>query len=366
MTDKETEVLYGIVIRAQTGVYYVQHNSRSIECTLRGKVKREFQTEEGKNLFKDPVAVGDRVTITIAESDKGAIETVMPRKSKLSRTAAGSYLKMKASQTREPRRLKSSGTGPKSVPLEQVIVANADLMLTVLSTEAPKFNPPLLDRFLVVAEAGELEPIVCINKMDLLSDAARNKLYEKTRVYEDIGYKVLHTSATEGEGLEELISVMKGKLSALAGPSGAGKSTLLNAIQPHLHLRTGETSDKSQKGRHTTSNVELHPTDFGGYVVDTPGIRELGLWDVWKDDMHLFFPDINPYVVSCRFSNCSHTNEVGCAIREAVAQGEIAKTRYDSYIKLRSGASSSFEVSEKFSDQRSRRQKECGQTKKKK
>ena len=358
MTDKETEVLNGIVIRAQTGVYYVQQNGRVIECTLRGKVKREFQTEEGKNIYKDPVAVGDNVTITIAESDKGAIETVLPRKSKLSRTAAGSYLKIKSRQTRMPHRSKVSSAAPGPAHLEQVVVANADLLLITLSTKVPEFNPGLLDRFLIVAEAGELEAVVCVNKMDLVNDAGRRKLYQKTRVYEDIGYKVLYTSALRKEGLEELVDLMKDKLSALAGPSGAGKSTLLNAIQPHLHLRTAEISDKTQKGKHTTSNVELHPLDFGGYVVDTPGIRELGLWDVWKDEMHLFFPEIDPYVISCRFSNCSHVNEQGCAVREAVAQGKIAKTRYNSYLKLRSGVSKTIsEAAGKFSDRRAGRAK---------
>jgi ribosome biogenesis GTPase len=359
MIDKETEVLDGIVTRAQTGVYYVQHNGRVIECSLRGKVKREFQVQDGgkwKNVFTDPVAVGDKVTITVAESEKGAIESVLPRKSKLSRKAPGTYLKLKANQTRIPRRLKSSGAAPGPTPLEQVVVANADQLLIILSTKAPQFSSHLLDRFLIVAEAGELESIICINKMDLLNGTERSKLHQETRVYEDIGYKVIYTSALKREGLDLLVDLMKDRLSALAGPSGTGKSTLLNAIQPQLHLRTAEVRERAQKGRHTTSNVELHPLDFGGYVVDTPGIRELGLWDIWRDEMHLFFPEINPYVVSCRFSNCSHVDEQGCAVRKAVAQGKIAKTRYDSYLKLRSAIlKDSSQAAGKFSDRRARR-----------
>ena len=356
MTDKDTETMDGIVIRAQTGVYYVQHNSRVIECTLRGKVKREFQAVAGgkrKNIYSDPVAVGDRVTITVAESDKGAIETVMPRTSKLSRKAAGSYLKMKSKQTRIPRRLKARGSASGGNPIEQIVVANADQLLVTLSTKMPKFSPALLDRFLVVAEAGELEAVICVNKMDLLNGGEREELYAETRIYEDIGYKVLHTSALEREGLEELTGILKDKLTALAGPSGAGKSTLLNTIQPHLNIRTGEVSDKTSKGKHITTNVELHLLDFGGYVVDTPGIRELGLWDVWKDEMHQYFPEIEPLVIECRFSNCSHVDEEGCAVIEAVAQGKIARTRHESYLKLREGVVKNIaEAAGKFSDRR--------------
>lgn len=324
MNKKETEMLQGIVTKAQTGVYYVQHNGRVIECWLRGKVKSEFLTEDGKYMFKDPVAVGDEVIITVSDGDKGAIETVLPRRSKLSRIAPG------------------------PTPLEQVVVANADQILVTLAAKAPPFNSRLLDRFLVLAEAGELESIVCVNKMDLLNDAQRSKLRRKTQVYEELGYKVLYTSALKGEGLEELADLMKDKLSALAGPSGVGKSTLLNAIQPHLHLRTAEVREKAGKGKHTTSNVQLHPLDFGGYVVDTPGIRELGLWDIWRTEMQLYFPEISSYIGSCKFSNCSHTHEPGCAVKEAVAQGKIAKARYDSYVRLCSGASrSGFEAVDK-------------------
>ena len=359
--DKTAEAVEGIVIRAHTGVYYVQHKDRVIECTLRGKVKREFQSVvdgKRKNIYSDPVAVGDKVTITIAESEKGAIESVMPRTSKLSRKAPGSYLKMKSKQIKTPKRMKSYGTSAGQNPLEQIVVANADQLLITLSTREPEFNSFMLDRFLVVAEAGDLESIICINKMDLLNDAEREELYEKSRVYQDIDYKVLHTSALNNEGMEELAGLLKDKITALAGPSGAGKSTLLNVIQPDFHLRIGDVSDKTQKGKHTTTNVELHPLDFGGYVVDTPGIRELGLWDIWKDEIHIFFPEIDPYVIQCRFSNCSHTDEVGCAVTEAVAQGKIAKSRYESYLRQRAGIlKDSVEAAGKFSDQRSRRTK---------
>jgi ribosome biogenesis GTPase len=331
----------GIVIRAQTGVYYVQHNGQVIECSLRGKVKREFRVQEGgkwRNVYSDPVAVGDNVTITVSEGDKGAIESVMPRKSKISRVAPGSYLKLKSNQTKVPKRMKSSNSPTGPIPLEQIIVANPDQLLIVLSTKTPAFNAHLLDRFLVIAEAGEVKPIICINKMDLLK-GDRDKIFKETQVYADIGYQVIYTSATENEGIKDLADLIKGKLTALAGPSGTGKSTLLNVIQPELNLRTGKVSGKTSKGKHTTTNVELYPLDFGGYVVDTPGIRELGLWDEWKDEMHLFFPDIDPFITKCRFSDCSHTNEPGCAVIEAFKQGKIAESRYESYLKLSSSDS---------------------------
>ncbi|MBD3182157.1 ribosome small subunit-dependent GTPase A [Candidatus Poribacteria bacterium] len=355
MIEKTTEEKQGLVIRAQTGVYYVSYDGRIIECTLRGKVKREFQAEDGTNFYKDPVAVGDKVIITTAESEKGAIEEILPRKSKLSRTAPGSYIKIKSKQTRLPKRMKSSDIAHKPVSLEQIIVANADHLLIVLSTKNPGFNAQLLDRFLVVAEAGELVPVVCVNKMDLVNEKDKNKLLEETKVYEDIGYKVIYSSALKKEGLDDLTDLLKDKLTALAGPSGAGKSTLLNAIQPNLKLRTNEVSDKTSKGKHTTTNVELHSLDMGGYVVDTPGIRELGLWNIWKEELHNFFPDISPYVTQCRFSDCSHHDEPGCAVLEAVEDGKIAKSRYKNYLKLYRSASSGEEVSEKFSDRRARR-----------
>ena len=354
MVYGETEEMQGIVIKAQSGRYFVQSGDKIAECTLRGKVKREFQSEDGKNIYKDPVAVGDNVIITVAESDKGAIERVLPRKSKLSRIAPGSYVKLRATQVRVPRRVRSPGGLHKTTPLEQIIVANADYLLIVLSTKEPRFNLHLLDRFLVVSEAGNLEPIICINKMDLLNAAETRELHENTLIYGKIGYKTLYTSAVTGEGVQELIDLIRDKLTALAGPSGTGKSTLLNQIQPGLQIRTGGISDKTSKGKHTTTNVELHPLDFGGFVVDTPGVRELGIWDIWKDEMHNFFPDISPYVVSCRFSNCSHTNEQGCAVREAVNQGKIARSRYESYMRLLTAASKGQDVMEKFSDRRAR------------
>jgi ribosome biogenesis GTPase len=317
MDDKNEVTSKGIVTRAQAGIYYVkiQDDNRLIECNLRGKLKKEFKTEDNRFMFTDPVAVGDEVEITIAESDKGAIDAILPRKTKISRAAAG------------------------TVPIEHIIVANADQMIMIMSAKMPAFKPRLLDRLLIVAEAGELEPIVIINKMDLLNDKDKKQLYEQTQVYEELGYRVIYISALNKEGLEEVIGAMKGKTSALIGHSGTGKTTLLNAIQPGFVLRTAEVGAKTKRGRHTTTNVQLYELNFGGFIVDTPGLREVGLWDIWKTELELYFREMKPYANKCKFYDCSHISEPGCLIRKAVEQGEIRQSRYESYIKLRLGKS---------------------------
>ncbi|MGB9596908.1 MAG: ribosome small subunit-dependent GTPase A, partial [Candidatus Poribacteria bacterium] len=302
----------GIVIQAQAGIYFVKTpDGQIVECILRKKLKREFMTDDNKFLYTDPVAVGDEVEITIAEGEKGAIDEIMPRKTKISRMAAG------------------------PVPIEQVIVANADQMIIMMSAKLPPFKPRLLDRLLIVAEAGEIEPIIIINKMDLLKDKDKLNLYKQTKTYQDIGYKVLYISALNNEGTDQVIEVMKDKMSAIIGHSGTGKTTLIKAIQPNLDLRTNEVSLKTQRGKHTTTNVCLYDLSFGGSIVDTPGIREVGLWDVWKTELDLYFREFQPYIGKCRFSDCSHLTEPGCSIIDALEKGNIHKSRYDSYIKLR-------------------------------
>ncbi len=302
----------GVVIQAQAGIYFVKiPDGRIIECILRKKLKREFMTDDNKFLYTDPVAVGDEVEITIAEGEKGAIDEILPRKTKISRMAAG------------------------PVPVEHVIVANADQMLIMMSAKLPPFKPRLLDRLLIVAEAGELEPIIIVNKMDLLKDKDRSDLYEQTKIYQDVGYSVLYISALNNEGTDKVVEIMKNKTSAIIGHSGTGKTTLIKAIQPNLDLKTNEVSLKTQRGKHTTTNVRLYELDFGGSIIDTPGIREVGLWDVWKTELDLYFREFQPYIGKCRFSNCSHLTEPGCLIIDAFEKGIIHRSRYDSYVKLR-------------------------------
>jgi len=309
--------LKGIVIKAQAGIYNVkiENDNRIIDCYLRGRLKRDNMTEDGKYMFTDPIAVGDEVLIALADGQKGAIEFINERRSKLSRLASG------------------------TIQVEQVIVANADQMIAVISAKLPKLKTRLIDRFLILAEAGSIDPVICINKMDLLDDSEKIDLYRQMQLYEHLGYKVIYISALKGDGLEFVINTLRGKLSAFIGQSGTGKTTLLNALIPDLNSLTKDISHKTRKGKHATTSVQLYPLDFGGYIVDTPGIRELGLWDIWKEDMHLYFPEMKLYLGHCKFYNCSHISEPECAIRNAVKNGDINPARYDSYVKLRTNVS---------------------------
>ncbi len=188
----------------------------------------------------------------------------------------------------------------------------------------------MLDRFLVVAEKQKIPAIIVANKTDLVDDPTRT-----FGVYEQIGYRVIYTSAREGRGVEELRAALKGKISALAGPSGAGKSSLLNALHPGLGLAVSEVSTAVNKGKHTTVWRQLIPLEEGGYVADTPGWKSLALWDTEPEEMDAYFPELAPLVAQCQFSNCAHTHEPGCAVRAALEEGKIHPKRYESYLRLR-------------------------------
>lgn len=259
--------------------------------------------------------VGDRVRVESA-GENGQIVEILPRRNRISRAAAA------------PR--------PGGYRDEQVLAANVDLMVTVLQAANPAPRWALLDRYLVLAEAQEIPALVVINKVDLLPE--RMELETRAVDYRRIGYPVLEVSAESGEGLEELRAALFGRTAILLGHSGVGKSSLLNALQPGLALRTGETNAVTGKGRHTTTAPTLYMLPEETAVMDTPGVREFGLWEVDPDDLAWFFPEMRPYLGQCRFrQGCQHDEEPGCAVRKAVMAGEIHPLRYQSFLKLRRG-----------------------------
>lgn len=291
----------GRVLAAAGGVYDVELASGEVvPASLRGRIKREARTG-------DKVVAGDLVEI--ARDGSGAtIESVQPRHSELARRAPG----------------RSRGA--------KVVVANPDQLVAVFALTHPAPNPRLLDRFLVTAEVNRLPAVVVVNKNELPEAGAAFPLFQP---YIDVGYPVIRTSAKTGEGLEELRAVLCGNTSVLAGPSGVGKSTLLNAIEPGLSLRVGEVSDVVGKGRHTTVTSRLIPLGCGGYVADTPGLRELGLWEVDASMLADAFPEFREPAEQCRFApSCSHSHEPGCGVLDAVRAGTIAVARHESYIAL--------------------------------
>ncbi len=297
--------MIGVVIRLDSEFWIVRCEGQTLRCSLPGRwrLPKRGQTR--------PIAVGDRVRFSVAAAGEGVIEGIEPRGAgKLSRKVAGDR------------------------DVEQVVAANVDQLVVVVAAADPPLNRGLLDRLVVSGERGELRVTVCLNKIDLVDAAAFEPLLA---LYRRLGYDALATSALTGIGLDGLRQALKDKTSALAGPSGAGKSALLMALQPGLQLRVGEVSASTGKGRHTTTSVSLLPLDFGGYVVDTPGIREFALWDIEREDLKHHFPEMRERFGQCRFGNCSHRQEPGCAVTAAVAAGEIDPERYESYCRILEG-----------------------------
>jgi ribosome biogenesis GTPase len=219
---------------------------------------------------------------------------------------------------------------------EDVLVANVDLVALVFACAHPEHSPRMLDRYLVLTEASELDTLIVANKIDLVGDERARELFA---IYEQIGYKVLYTSPKTSAGIGELRARLAGRISVVTGKSGVGKSSLLNAVQPGLGIATGEVSELLHKGRHTTTVAELHPLEGerGGHVADTPGIRELGLWQFPRDELDWCFREFRPFLNDCYFTGCTHIHEPDCGVRAAVAAGKISEARHYSYVKLHEG-----------------------------
>ena len=303
------EKLEGRVIKAISGFYTVEVESREpVVAQIAGRLKQEWQTST-------IVAAGDWVTISLNADGTGTVEAVAERTSVLSRSrpTAAPTRKMAADQ-------------------EQVLVANLDQVIFVFAVKDPTSNLRKLDRFLVVAEMNELPAVICLNKIDL---DKKGKVAAQFQMYADIGYPVLHTSTQTGQGVAELKALLHDKISVLAGSSGVGKSSLLNEIQPGLGLKVSAVSGATGKGMHTTRFAELFPLEQGGYVADTPGIRGLALFDLEPYELDAYFREIAPLVENCRFSDCTHRHEPGCAVLAALQDGRIHPDRYQSYLRLR-------------------------------
>jgi ribosome biogenesis GTPase len=217
---------------------------------------------------------------------------------------------------------------------QHVIVANVDQLIIVASAAQPGLKPNLIDRYLLTAEKMGVRALLCINKIDLLDPA---ELQPLLGVYGQMGYEVLCVSAVTGLNIDRLRRRLQGVESVVSGQSGVGKSSLLNAVEPGLGLRVNAVSAENEKGKHTTTTASLIPLSMGGYVVDTPGIRQFQLWDVIPAEIAGFYRDIRPYVSNCRFPNCSHTHESDCAVKDAVADGRLDSRRYESYCHAHAG-----------------------------
>lgn len=296
------EGLQATVTEVSTGMCRVSLNGQIVLCRLRGSLSAE---ETG---FMNVVAVGDKVIITEDGQGGGVVEAVLPRRNVLAR----------------PDTFYSH--------LRQILAANVDQLLIVASWRQPHLWPELIDRYLITAGLNDITPIICINKVDLAENRQELDIYLKP--YRILGHNLILTSVVTGDGLQELGDMLSGKITVLSGMSGVGKSSLLSAIQPGFELRTHEVSDASGEGQHTTTQAVMLPFGDDGYVVDTPGIREFGLSELERSELAEFYPEFLRFTNFCRFGNCSHIHEPDCAVREAVAKGQIAEWRYHNYRKL--------------------------------
>ncbi len=294
--------MIGRVLRSQSGQYWVHTDVGVIHCVLRGRLKKERRART------DLAVIGDRVELSLRDEEpgEGVIEALVERDNRFARRQPGGRGRYK----------------------EQVLVANLDWLFVVFSCAAPSFNPRLLDRFLVVAELDRIDVAIVANKVDRGWD-------ERFEPYAELGYPVHRTSATTGAGIEALRERVGDGVTAFVGASGVGKSSLLNCLEPGLGAAVGEISETLDKGRHTTRVAELHPIASGGWVADTPGIRELASFELDKDRLDACFPEMRPHLGGCRFVDCAHLSEPDCAIRAAVAAGAISELRYESYIRIR-------------------------------
>jgi ribosome biogenesis GTPase len=291
----------GIVTATRGRLFDVRcENGQHLKCEVRQKVKDDAQATT-------PVAVGDDVLVFQTEEERGMIEKVLPRRTQFARPAKG-----------EDKIL-------------QVIAANLDQLAIIVSLKSPALKPGLIDRFIITALMGKMNPIIVINKSDL---KAPKNLDEVIKAYKDLSYPVFITSAEEDTGLDVLSNQLSNHRTLFAGHSGVGKSSLLNKLIPGLDIKTKQISHASDKGQHTTTSIELFELPSGGYLIDSPGLKVMGLWDIDKSNLSDYYIEFTEYRDLCRFSSCSHSHEPDCAIKEALENGAISKIRYENYLAI--------------------------------
>jgi ribosome biogenesis GTPase / thiamine phosphate phosphatase len=297
----------GTVIKSTGSRYLVKAADGIHECVLKGKLRLDGRKTT------NPVAVGDIVDLETGGGTEPAIVKIHPRKNYIIR---------------------------KSINLSrqaQIIASNLDQAVLIATLVAPRTSLGFIDRFLVTAEAYRIPSVLIFNKQDLLDDALKAAQAEIIAIYEKAGYPCYEVSSFDAASVETMKSVFRNKLSLVAGHSGVGKSTLINAMEPSLRLKTGDISHVHLKGMHTTTFAELHELSFGGSIIDSPGIKELGLVEMKKEEVGHYFPEIRSRMGDCRFNNCLHVNEPKCAVIEAVQKGEISEERYHSYLGILHG-----------------------------
>lgn len=299
----------GLVIKS-TGSWYqvLSDTGQRVNCRIQGK----FRMKGIKTT--NPIAVGDRVEFELEpELETAVITQLEERKNYIIR---------------------------KSVNLSkqaQIIAANLDQAFLIVTLASPRTSLGFIDRFLVTAEAYDIPACIIFNKLDLFSDEGLAILADYEKIYTDLNYPCYTVSALEGTHVDQIKALLKDKVTLISGHSGVGKSTLINAILPDAEVKTGAVSDWSDKGQHTTTFAEMYTLPFGGYLIDTPGIRELGVFDIEPQELGRLFPEFRERMSDCRFHNCRHINEPGCAVLKALENGEIEPSRYDSYLSIYHG-----------------------------
>lgn len=301
--------MQGLVIKS-TGSWYqvAAENGKTYDCRIKGKFRiKGIQTT-------NPIAVGDKVRFELEpNAETGVIDFLEERKNYIIR---------------------------KSINLSkqaQIIAANLDQAFLIVTLASPRTSLGFIDRFLVTAEAYSIPTILIFNKLDLFSEHGLEILAEYKAIYENIGYPCYEVSALKGTNIPLVESLLKNSITLFSGHSGVGKSSLINALLPGFEIKTGEVSEASDKGQHTTTFAEMHALPFGGYLIDSPGIRELGIFDIEKEELSHYFVEMRDRLNQCRFNNCRHVNEPGCAVIKAVENGEIELSRYESYLSIYNG-----------------------------